>query len=73
MGTAFDFFGAESNIDKEEDLVKRRRITPSEYRNRRLLRKVMEKAGFKTVKSEWWHFNACSREEAIKNHLLIVR
>jgi D-alanyl-D-alanine dipeptidase len=73
MGTAFDFFGAESNIDKEEDLVKRRRITPSEYRNRRILRKVMEKAGFKTVKSEWWHFNACSREEAIKNHLLIVR
>jgi D-alanyl-D-alanine dipeptidase len=73
MGTPFDFFGPESNTDKEDDLLKRRRITPSEYKNRKLLRRIMEKAGFKSVTSEWWHFNACSREEAMEKYLLIER
>ncbi|MDR2148861.1 MAG: M15 family metallopeptidase [Tannerella sp.] len=71
MGTPYDFFGPEANIDREEDLVKRRRITPSEYTNRQLLRKIMKEAGFTTVKSEWWHFNACSRDEARSKYLLI--
>ena len=73
MGSFFDFFGPESNTDKEDDLLKRRRITPSEYNNRKLLRRIMEEAGFKPVTSEWWHFNACTREEAIEKCLLIDR
>jgi D-alanyl-D-alanine dipeptidase len=73
MGTPFDFFGPESNTDQEEDLLKKRRITPSEYKNRRFLRRIMEEAGFKSVTSEWWHFNACSREEAIGKYWLIER
>jgi D-alanyl-D-alanine dipeptidase len=73
MGTPFDFFGPEANTDKEEDLVKRRRITPSEFKNRRLLRKIMTQAGFTTIKSEWWHFNACSRDEAHAKYLLIEK
>ena len=73
MGTPFDFFGPEANTDKEDDLLKRRRITPSEYKNRKLLRRIMEEAGFKSVSSEWWHFNACTREEAIAKYLLIER
>jgi D-alanyl-D-alanine dipeptidase len=73
MGTSFDFFGPESNTDRESDLLKRRRITPSEYKNRKFLRRIMEEAGFKSVTSEWWHFNACSREEAMKKYLLIER
>jgi len=73
MGTPFDFFGPESHTDKEEDLLKRHRITKSEYTNRRLLRRVMGKAGFSGVSSEWWHFNACSRKEAINNYVLIER
>jgi D-alanyl-D-alanine dipeptidase len=73
MGTPFDFFGPESNTDREDDLLKKRRITPSEYKNRKFLRRIMEAAGFKSVTSEWWHFNACSREEAIGKYLLIER
>ena len=73
MGTAFDFFGPEANTNKEDDLLKRRRITPSEYNNRKLLRKIMEKAGFQSVTSEWWHFNACSKEEAREKYLLIEK
>ena len=73
MGTAFDSFGPESNTDKEEDLLKKRRISPSEYNNRKFLRRIMEKAGFTSVASEWWHFNACTREEARMKYLLIER
>ena len=73
MGTPFDFFGPEANTDKEDELLKRRRITPSEYKNRKFLRSIMEKAGFISVASEWWHFNACTREEAREKYLLIDR
>jgi D-alanyl-D-alanine dipeptidase len=68
MGTPFDYFGPESHTDKEDDLLQRRRITPAEYANRKLLRRIMEEAGFKSIASEWWHFNACPREEAIRRY-----
>ena len=73
MGSFFDFFGPESNTNNEDDLLKRRRITITEYNNRKLLRRIMEGAGFKSVTSEWWHFNACTREEAQEKYLLIDR
>jgi D-alanyl-D-alanine dipeptidase len=71
MGTPYDYFGYEANTDKEAELVKTGRITPRELENRLLLRKVMTGAGFRTVKSEWWHFNACSLEEARQQYKLI--
>ena len=71
MGTPFDFFGPASHTDKEDDLLKKRLITPSEYNNRKLLRRIMEQAGFTSVSSEWWHFNACSREEAVRKYSII--
>jgi len=73
MGTNFDYFGPESHIDREDELLKQRRLTRQEYDNRRFLRRIMEAAGFRTVSSEWWHFNACSREEAKNSCLLIDR
>ncbi|MDR2358482.1 MAG: M15 family metallopeptidase [Prevotellaceae bacterium] len=71
MGTPYDYFGYEAHIDKEKELVQTGRITPREWENRLLLRKVMTGAGFRTVKSEWWHFNACSLEEAKKQYEVI--
>ncbi|MDR1723168.1 MAG: M15 family metallopeptidase [Tannerella sp.] len=71
MGTPYDFFGPEAHTDNEDDLLKRRRITPGELKNRKLLRRVMEEAGFRHVASEWWHFNACTREEAVAKYVLI--
>jgi D-alanyl-D-alanine dipeptidase len=73
MGTPFDFFGPEAYTDKEEELLRQRRISPSEYQNRRLLRQVMEAAGFTSIRNEWWHFNACSSEEARTKYKLIDR
>lgn len=50
MGTAYDHFGKEAahaypNLSKE---IKT---------NRKLLRTTMEQYGFKTIRTEWWHYN----------------
>lgn len=61
MGTPVDFFGAEAHTTHEDELVKEGRISRKAYENRRLLRRIMRAAGFRTIPYEWWHFNACSR------------
>ena len=71
MGTPFDHFGPAANIDRESSLVRTGRITPEELENRLLLRRVMRAAGFTTVTSEWWHFNACSAARARASYPLI--
>ena len=71
MGTIYDHLGPEANTDNEKGLVASGKITEKERQNRLLLREVMQAAGFRTVKSEWWHFNHCSREEAIAAYPLI--
>ena len=64
MGAPFDHFGPESHINNENALVQSGKITSEALANRLLLRSIMTGAGFRTILYEWWHFNACSREEA---------
>lgn len=64
MGSPVDFFGEEAHTDQEEVLLESGKITREEFNNRRLLRRLMQNAGFRTIVYEWWHFNACSRAEA---------
>lgn len=71
MGVPFDFFGPESHIDKEDMLIKEGKLTREQVNNRIILRKVMKEAGFKPLRTEWWHFNACNREEAKKRYKVI--
>jgi zinc D-Ala-D-Ala dipeptidase len=50
MGTAFDFFGKEAHTDYKghsEDINS----------NRKLLTDMMQKYGFKGIRTEWWHFS----------------
>lgn len=50
MGTDFDHFGEEAHHaynDLPEEVLA----------NRKLLRSVMEKYGFWTIRTEWWHYN----------------
>ncbi|NER14019.1 peptidase M15 [Leptobacterium flavescens] len=50
MGTAFDYFGREAYHDytlHSEEI----------NNNRRLLKETMEKYGFWSVRTEWWHYN----------------
>ncbi|GAB6011651.1 M15 family metallopeptidase [Viscerimonas tarda] len=64
MGTKFDYFGAKAGIDNEDSYVLNGVLTHQQVANRRLLRTVMTEAGFNTIRGEWWHFNACSLQEA---------
>ena len=71
MGTRIDNMTPLAHIDREEELVKKKRLTKEAVYNRRLLRRVMTRAGFHTLRSEWWHFNYTSRANARKNYKVI--
>ena len=49
MGTGFDYFGEPSHHDYAN-------LTQEQKDNRTLLRKIMEKHGFKAIEEEWWHY-----------------
>lgn len=71
MGTPVDFFGEEAHTNNEEQSVEAGKITRDEWANRQLLRQVMRAAGFRTILYEWWHFNACTRQEARERYQVI--
>ncbi len=50
MGTDFDFFGKRAyhdNLDLPQDVLD----------NRTLLKETMERHGFWSIRTEWWHYN----------------
>lgn len=50
MGTDFDYFGEKAHYTYRE--------FPQEIlRNRYLLKHTMEKYGFKSIRTEWWHYS----------------
>lgn len=64
MGTEYDHFGELAYPSKEEELVNSGVLTQHQVENRLLLREVMAGAGFTPINTEWWHFNAYSRQRA---------
>ena len=71
MGTRIDNMTVLSHIDREEQLADQKKISREALANRRLLREVMKYAGWKPLRTEWWHFNLRSRAEAKKNFKVI--
>lgn len=49
MGTDFDYFGTLANTDSPE-------ATAAQHANRELLKRAMERRGFRNYAMEWWHF-----------------
>nr|WP_225876835.1 M15 family metallopeptidase [Flavobacterium muglaense] len=50
MGTTFDFFGEKASHNYMM-------LSKEVIENRKLLKKIMEGAGFVSFDSEWWHYN----------------
>lgn len=50
MGTTFDYFGREAHHDYFE-------LSETILVNRKLLKETMEKHGFWSIRTEWWHYN----------------
>jgi D-alanyl-D-alanine dipeptidase len=49
MGTDFDFFGEKSYAESTQ-------ISEQAKENRKILKNIMEKYGFKGIPQEWWHY-----------------
>lgn len=62
MGTGYDNFTPLAHIDNEGELIASGSLTEEQVSNRLILRKAMMAAGFQTISSEWWHFNAFPNE-----------
>ncbi|MDT0540945.1 M15 family metallopeptidase [Croceitalea sp. P059] len=57
MGTDFDFFGKRAyhdNLDLPIEILN----------NRKLLKETMEKHGFWSIRTEWWHYNLSAGSNA---------
>ena len=50
MGTDFDFFGKRAYHDNTD-------LPQEVLDNRKLLKETMEKHGFWSIRTEWWHYN----------------
>lgn len=64
MGSEYDYFGDRARVDLEPQLIAKGEISERELKNRKLLREIMTEAGWLTIPSEWWHFNAMPLAEA---------
>jgi zinc D-Ala-D-Ala dipeptidase len=63
MGTGFDEFSEMSQPRYEDRYVASQELTSRHIENRKLLKTVMEGAGFKQLSTEWWHFDALAKAE----------
>ena len=68
MGTDFDSFERCAGKVGEADALKSGRLTPQQVDNRNKLRKIMKGAGFVSLNSEWWHFNAYPSKYVRENY-----
>ena len=72
MGTTIDYLGKLAHIDQENKHILSGKLSKEAVSNRKILRSVMVEAGFKPLKSEWWHFNFKTRAEA-KAHYKVIK
>lgn len=64
MGASFDEFAKIAYPSMEYHFLKTGELTQEQYDNRLLLRRVMKSQRFRQLQTEWWHYNAYSRDVA---------
>ena len=68
MGCPFDTLSPIAYPVLEWKFLAEGLLSQQQVDNRKLLRQVMQQAGFFNIQTEWWHFNACTRAEAITKY-----
>jgi len=69
LGTPHDYFGTLAELRHEERYLAEGKLTQAQVDRRRLLRRAMvEGGGFKTIVSEWWHFDALQGAELAQRY-----
>lgn len=64
MGAGYDDLRKIAYPRHEEKFLGLGELTMDQIQNRKLLRQVMKAGGFWVIQTEWWHFNAYTREKA---------
>jgi D-alanyl-D-alanine dipeptidase len=64
MGAGFDDMRLIAYPTWEDKFLKEGALNNDQIENRKLLRKAMRRGGFWVLPTEWWHFNAFSRDKA---------
>lgn len=71
MGAEYDDIRKIAYPEMETYFLKSGELTQIHIENRELLRKVMRKEGFRNIPTEWWHFNACSRNQGLAKYSVL--
>lgn len=71
MGAGFDDMRKIAYPEFETHFLSTGELTLEQVNNRKLLRSVMRSQNFYNIPSEWWHFNAYSREKAKQKYDII--
>lgn len=71
MGTSYDDFTPLAEPRLEEKFLKEGKLSAQQVQNRKLLRRVMEEAGFITLPVEWWHFDALPKAEVRSKYPIV--
>ncbi|MFH2144343.1 MAG: M15 family metallopeptidase [Bacteroidota bacterium] len=71
MGTDFDCFEELAYPIFEDKMLANGSLSKEQYDNRHLLRKLMNKAGFNDITTEWWHFSLFGKEVASMKYAVI--
>ena len=73
MGAKYDEIEQIAYPRLEKEFLEKGLLTENHISNRELLREVMSKAGFRNIATEWWHFNACTREQAKAKYSVFLK
>ena len=63
MGTGFDAMVVTSHTDNEAQSVASGVLTETQLKHRLLLREAMQFAGYRSISTEWWHFDYDDRAQ----------
>ena len=73
MGAGFDDIRKIAYPCLEDSFLRAGQLSPLQLSNRLLLRNLMKSQGFRQLPTEWWHYNACSRDEAKQKYQVVFQ
>ncbi len=71
MGTAYDSFEPLAEPQLEKKFLAEGKLNAAQIENRRLLRDIMQGAGFIQLPHEWWHYDALPKAEVKTNYQIV--
>ena len=72
MGAGYDDMRQIAYPSLEVKFLSQGLLTKEHIANRNLLRKIMRSQQFTGIPTEWWHFNACTRDAAAKKYKVLL-